>query len=328
MARLNAYQRYLVEEFAEEYLERRMSRRDLLRRAVLVTGSIPAAATALAALGCGPGSKTGDEPSVTPSASGGGQTPAASPPSTTPTATAATPVSTASTQPAGVVPADVRFKGPASDLLGYLARPARAGSNPGVLVIHENRGLNDHIRDVARRLAGEGFVALAVDLVSRDGGSQADTAQNTGFLGRANPDDLIADLRAYGAHLAGLEGVRPGGIGVVGFCFGGGYTFEAAIGVPGVGAAVPFYGICRLIDQLPRTTAAVLAIYGERDTRVTAQAEPVRAALTTAGRPFDVRVYPGVNHAFFNDTGANYDAAAAADAWQRTLAWFRTHLPS
>jgi carboxymethylenebutenolidase len=131
---------------------------------------------------------------------------------------------------------------------------------------------------------------------------------------------------AYADYLAELDGVKPGGIGVTGFCFGGGYAFETAIASNLVTAAVPFYGICRLIDQLATTRAAVLAIYGERDTRVTSQADRVREELAKTGRPYEVKVYEGANHAFFNDTGSNYNAEAALDAWEKTLAWFREYV--
>lgn len=318
---MNVYQRYLLEEFAEEYRGRRMSRRDLLRRAVLVTGSIPAAAAVLTALGCGgddaPSDQTAPSADTSPGAT---QSPAPG--------AAATPTARATVSTPAINTADLRFKGPASDLLGYIAGPGGAVSSAGVLVVHENRGLVEHTRDVTRRLAAEGFTALAVDLVSRAGGSKVDTAQNTGALGRAKIEDLIGDLQAYIAHLNAVPGVRPGGVGVTGFCFGGGYTFEAAIASAEVKAAVPFYGICRLIDDLPKTKAAVMALYGANDTRVTSQADQVRAKLQASGQPFDVRVYPGANHAFFNDTSGSYNADAAADAWNRTLAWFRTYLPA
>jgi carboxymethylenebutenolidase len=314
---LNAYQKYLIEEFAEEYRERRLSRRDLLRRALLITGSIPVTASVLSALGCG----SRDDDGETPGTTAGGTEPA-----TTATASPAPP-ETASPGTAGAIATEsIRFPGPASDLLGYLARPRGEAVSPGILVIHENRGLNDHIRNVAERFASQGFVSLAVDLVSRNGGSQADAAQNTGFLGQAAPADLVADLAAYADHLLGLDGVHRGGIGVVGYCFGGGYTWEAAVAIPSVLAAAPYYGPCRAIDQLAASTAAILAIYAGNDARVTSQAEEVRAALEARGAPFELHIYPGTNHAFFNDTGPNYNADAAADAFERTVAWFRRYV--
>ena len=315
---MNPYQRYLLEEFADEYHERRMSRRDLLRRAVLIMGTAPAAAAALIAVGCGGDDKqpaTGTAQAAPPSSS----------PTQQPAPSAASAAATTATQAKGVF-SDITFKGSGSDLLGYLARPASSGTYPGIVIIHENRGLVEHTKDVARRYAGQGFIALAVDLVSRAGGSQADSARNTGALGSAKIEDLIADLKSYIAYLKALDGVKSGGVGVTGFCFGGGYAFEAAIASPDVKAAVPYYGICRLIDDLPKTQAAVLAIYSALDNRVTSQSEKVKEQLAKSGKPFEVKVYDGANHAFFNDTGASYNATAAADAWPKTLDWFRKHV--
>jgi carboxymethylenebutenolidase len=325
--KMNAYQRYLIEEFVDEYHERQMTRRDLIRRAVLIMGSVPAAASALIMLGCGSGD---DDDAATPAPTNAAtQPPASSPATAAPTAAATAVSATAAASPAGGANAqEIRFKGPASDLLGYIARPEKAGTYPGVVIIHENRGLLDHFRDVARRYAAEGFVALAVDLVSRAGGTKADTAANTGALGSAKPEDLVADMVAYVNYLKTAEGVKAGGVGVTGFCFGGGYTFEAAIASADVKAAVPYYGICRLIDDLPKTQAAVLVMYAANDNRVTSQAEQVKAQLAKSGKPFEVKVWPGANHAFFNDTGANYNAEAAKGAWADTLAWFRKYLPA
>ncbi|MFN0094654.1 MAG: dienelactone hydrolase family protein [Dehalococcoidia bacterium] len=324
---MNEYQRYLLEEFVDEYHERKMARRDLLRRALLIMGSVPAAATALIAVGCGGDDDEASSPSSTQATTTPPQatTTAASSASAAATTAAASPQATATAAP-GVAASDLKIPGPASDLLGYLALPAGNAKAPGVLVIHENRGLNEHTKDIARRFAGEGFAALAVDLVSRDGGSKTDTAANTGSLGRARPDDLIADLKAYGAYLGSHERVKLGGIGVTGFCFGGGYAFEAAIADATVKAAVPFYGICRLLDQLSTTKAAVLVMYGANDTRVTSQAEQVKAQLAKAAQASEVKIFAGANHAFFNDTGGNYNADAAKDAWTQMLAWFRKYV--
>ena len=316
---MNEYQRYLMEEFADEYRERSMSRRDLLRRAVLIMGSVPAGLAALAAVGCG----GDDSPEAIADATKPPQpTAAASTSAVAPSATSA--AASPSNTTAG--PGDIRFAGPGSELLGYLARPAKAGAYAGILIIHENRGLNEHTKDIARRYAQEGFIALAVDLVSRAGGSKSDTAANTGALGSAKIEDLVADMKAYATYLQKVEGVKAGGIGVTGFCFGGGYAFESAIASPEVKAAVPYYGICRLIDKLATSKAAVLAIYGALDNRVTSQSELVKAELAKTGRPSEVKIYDGANHAFFNDTGASYNAAAAAEAWTKTLAWFRANV--
>src|SRR5688500_18146546 len=169
-----------------------MSLRDMLRRVLLITGSIPLTATTLLALGCG--TNDGDEGGV-PGA--GTSAPATAAAKGTTAATPSTPATpgVSLTDPT-ITAADVAFPGPASEIKGYFARPSAPGTYPGVLIIHENRGLNDHTRDVARRYAKEGIAGLAIDLVSRGGGTGADAAANTGFLGRANPDDLVADLLA------------------------------------------------------------------------------------------------------------------------------------
>ncbi len=316
---MNEYQRYLIEEFADDYRDHQMSRRDLLRRAILIMGSVPLGIGALAAVGCG----DDDDEKLAPTALATTSATAA----TTAAASASASAST-TTAASGAKSQEVSFKGPGSALLGYIARPEKAGTYPGVVVIHENRGLTDHFRDVAGRYASEGFVALAVDLASRAGGSKADSALNTGALGSAKPEDLVADMVGYVDYLKTADGVKAGGVGVTGFCFGGGYTFEAAIASPDVKAAVPYYGICRLIEELPKTKAAVLAMYGGNDARVTGQAEKVKEQLAKTGVAYDVKVFAGANHAFFNDTGANYNAAAAKDAWAQTLAWFRKYLPA
>ena len=325
---MNPYQRYLLEEFADEYHERHMSRRDLLRRALLIMGSAPAAAAALLAVGCGDddvkATPTPVPPTTAPTKAAASATTAAASPSA---AASASPSAAGSAVASKAVTSDVKFKGTGSDLLGYLAKPASgAGPFPGVLIIHENRGLVDHTKDVARRYADAGFVALAVDLVSRAGGSGADPAKNTGALGSAKIDDPVEDMKSYAAYLKGLDGVKPGGVGVIGFCFGGGYAFEAAIASPDVKAAVPYYGICRLIDELPKTKAAVFAIYGANDSRVTGQSDRVKEQLAKTGKPYDVKVYDGANHAFFNDTGGSYNATAAADAFTRTQEWLRKYV--
>lgn len=304
---LDAYQRYLVEEFADDYRSRRMSRRDLLRRVLQVTGSVPAAAAALLALGCG-----GGEAEPTPQ-------PTQPPPTRQPTAT---PTFRVAEDDPAISAETVRFPGPASQLIAYLARPRAEGTYAGIIVIHENRGLVEHIKDVARRYAQEGFVALAVDLASRGGG----TGSGGSPTGTGTADN-VADLLANLAYLKSLPFVRPGALGVTGFCFGGGMTWELAVASRELKAAVPYYGTAAgVLDRIADLTAAVLVIYGGTDARITGERPQVEERLRAAGKTFEIKVYEGAGHAFFNDTGANYNAAAAADAWQATLAWFRRYL--
>ena len=317
---MNEYQHYLIQEFADEYQEGHMTRRQLLRRAVLIMGSVPAGMAALASVGCG-----GDDDEDAADAANTPETP-----ESTATTAAGTTATTPAAQPTGandsVRAEDVKFSGPGSDLLGYIARPPGNGPYPGIVIIHENRGLNDHTKDVARRYANEGFIGLAVDLVSRAGGTKPDASANTGVLGSAAIPDLIADMKAYVDYLKDLDGVKQGGVGVTGFCFGGGYTFDTAAEHPDVKAAVPYYGTCRQIDKLATTQAAMFVVYGANDARITGQADAVKASLAKNSRPSQVEIYAGANHAFFNDTGGNYNEAAAKDAWAKTLAWFREHV--
>ena len=312
----NDHQRYLIEEFVEEYQRRTMSRRELLRRSLLATGSLAMTASTLLILGC-----SADDSEPEPQSSD-----ATSPPQATQevaAATAASPAGAAEDEP-DVEAGDVTFAGPAGDLFGYLARPAAEGSYPGILIIHENRGLLPHFEDVARRYAAEGFVALAIDLASRLGGSE--TAGES--VGQIEPEDAVADMQAGLDYLKQQDFVRADSLGVTGFCFGGGYTFDLAAASPDIKAAVPYYGTAsRAITMgLSETEAAVLVMYGETDSRITSERADVEAALTQAGVPFEVMVHAGAGHAFFNDTGGNYNEAAAEAAWTATLAWFRQYL--
>ncbi len=323
---LNVYQRYLIEEFADEYHENHLDRRNLLKKVLLVTGSIPVTALVLTTLGCGSPKTNEQRVTATSSPAAAAATPTAARPSPAPTNVTQAGATVLPTDPAIEV-SDIRFRGPASDILAYLAKPRGNGPLPAVMVIHENRGLVEHIKDVARRYAKEGFAAFAIDLVSRNGGTKADANENTGFLGRANPDDLVADLVATVGYMKVQPFVKPSALGVTGFCFGGGYTFEAAVASPDIKAAVPYYGpVSRVLDNLPKTNAAILAMYGGNDARITGQAPSVEEKLKGAGKTVEVKIFPGANHAFFNDTGANYNQAAASEAWPQTLAWFRKYL--
>lgn len=321
--KLNPHQTYLIEEFADEYNERHMSRRDMMRRVLLITGSVPMTAFALTTLGCGTASDEKARATASPAQ-----------PTAAPTATPFVRPAVATTP--GVSPtdpvievADVKFPGAAGDILAYYAKPKAAGTYPGILIIHENQGLIDHFKDVARRYAKEGFAALAIDLVSRAGGTGADIAANTGAIGRANPDDLVADLLTALRYLKEQPATRGKALGVTGFCFGGGYTFEVAAASTEVKAAVPYYGSATrplTAGTLAKTQAAVLVVYGGNDARITGQGPDVEKALVASGKPHQIKVYDGANHGFFRETGNSHHPEASADAWKLTLAWFRQHL--
>jgi carboxymethylenebutenolidase len=196
-----------------------------------------------------------------------------------------------------------------------------------VLVIHENRGLTDHIRSVAGRFAASGYSALAIDLLSEEGGTAAlgGEAEAMAALARAPQDRFAADMRAGVAELA--RRVPDAKIGAVGFCFGGGMTWLLlASKEPRVAAAAPFYGPLPEGADFSGAKAAVLGIYAELDQRVNATRDAAKAALERAGLTYEMVTYPGANHAFFNDTGPRYNPAAAAQAYQRVLDWFGKHL--
>jgi carboxymethylenebutenolidase len=210
--------------------------------------------------------------------------------------------------------------------LAYLARPANTASAPGVIVIHENKGLQPHIQDIARRLAKAGYVAMAPDLVSRIGGTQQyiDTAQVSSYLAQTSGDEHVANLLEAVKVLKSQPGVT--GIGAVGFCFGGGLTWRLSTALPELKAAVPFYGPAPDTAKVPDIKAAVLGIYGGNDTRINAGIPMLETALKSAGTTYQLKVYDGAGHAFNNDTGQNYVKAAADDAWAQTLAWFDRYL--
>jgi carboxymethylenebutenolidase len=346
---MNDIQRYFVEEFVEEYREGHMSRRDMIRRVLLITGGVGSAATTLLAMGCGTDSSSSgasNSGTVAPPAVTAArvETPAVTAAAAVPTATSApaTGARGAATMPPAANSADplvqeddpairaerVQFPGPAGPVFGYLARPATATAVPGIILVHENQGLQEPNMDIARRYAKEGFAALAVDLVSRAGGTEkflSDPAQISAALGRTPQPDLVADLAAGIDYLKTVDGVRNQGFGVTGFCFGGGMTFALATASPEIRAAVPYYGNAR-VEELPKSQAAFLIFYGETDTRITSQAQAVERALRDAGRPVEVRIEPGAGHAFFRNGGQSYNAAAARDAWPRTLDWFARYL--
>ena len=202
------------------------------------------------------------------------------------------------------------------------------GPFPAILVAHENRGLTDHIKDVTRRLAKAGYVALAVDLLSGQGGTEAvtDPAQIPAALSGTSPDQLAGYYLSGIEYLRGLPYVQPDRLGMVGFCFGGGMTWLVATKAPELKAAVPYYGPNPPLEGVPSIQAAVLAIYGGEDQRINAGIPAIEEAMKETNKRFEKVIYPGAAHAFHNDTGRNYDPVAAEDAWKRTLDWFAKYV--
>jgi carboxymethylenebutenolidase len=330
---LNETQTYFIEEHIEDFRDGLITRRELVRRVSLIAGSAAVASTILAACDLSPRGGLGGA-SATPGTSvGGGASPTASA-GLVAAGPYATPPAQATTDGVTVKPDDPRISvskptgfGPnGADMMGYMAKPNVSGKVPGVLVIHENRGQTEHIRDVVRRLATAGFVGLNIDLAWQDGGADklTDQAAYNAALAKHPTDEKNAYHRAA---ISFLKTQTSGTIGVVGFCFGGGETWNVLIAGLDVKAAAPFYGPRPSnFAELSKTKAAVSAVYAQLDNAITATAPDMEAQLKTAGVPYQVTVYPGVNHAFHNDTGTRYDAAQAQKAWTATIEWFRKYL--
>jgi carboxymethylenebutenolidase len=233
--------------------------------------------------------------------------------------------------PAGPAPAatqPITFSGPQGRTLQGAYADAAAPGRGSVLVIHENRGLTDHIRSVAGRLASTGFSALAIDLLSEEGGTASftDPAQATAALGAASPQRFVDDMKAGLDELARRDSTSK--VGVTGFCFGGGMVWSLLnAGEPRLRAAAPFYGpVPSPANFSGSPNAAVLGIYAGEDSRITAGRPAAENALKAANLTYEIVVYPGVDHAFFNDTGGRYDAAVAGQAYAKLTEWFSAHL--
>lgn len=234
-----------------------------------------------------------------------------------------------------VVPTDARistrmlsFDSPLGNgkVQGYLARPARAtGKLPVVVVVHENRGLNPHIEDIARRLAVDGFLAFAPDALAPLGGYPGDEDKARELFAKLDGAKTRADFVAATRAMLGFsEG--NGRVGTVGFCFGGGMANYLATQVPELAAAVPFYGGQPAAGEVPRIKAPLLIHYAGVDERINAGWPAYEAALKAAGVRFEAHVYAGTQHGFNNDTTPRFDAAAADLAWKRTIAFFKANL--
>lgn len=211
---------------------------------------------------------------------------------------------------------------------GYLARPAKAaGKLPGVAVIHENRGVNPHIEDVARRVALEGYVAFAPDALTPVGGYPGDEDKARAMFAKLDPKNRIEDLAA-GANYLKSHPACNGRIGAVGFCFGGLVVNQLAARMPDLAAGVPFYGRQISAEDAAKIKAPLLIHYAENDDNVNKGWPAYEAALKANGVRYEVHIYPGTLHAFHNDTTPRYNEAAAKLAWSRTLAFFKQHLRS
>ncbi|MBV9920472.1 MAG: dienelactone hydrolase family protein [Pseudonocardia sp.] len=303
-----ALRSYLATEVALDHVDGLLTRREALHRLGLLGLSTAAASGLLSAC-------AGEAPAPTPappSAAGAEPSAPAKPDYDVAAATART--------------RSITFPGGAGTMFGAYA----VAQNPrgAVLVVHENRGLTDHIRAVAGRLAGDGYSALAPDLLSRAGGTATAAAaakDATAALGGISEADLVADLRSGLAELR--RRASGASLGIVGFCFGGGMVWQLLNSGPtDLAAAVPFYGPAPDDPHFTGAKAAVLGIFAQQDDRVNAGRDILDRALTAAGVPHEFVTEPDAGHAFFNDTGARYNPAAATDAYRRLLDWFGAHL--
>ena len=301
---------YLAGEVGEDWADGILSRREAIRRLLLLGLSVGSAVALLES--CAPAAGT---PIPTSAASSNATASEGTAPSG----------GSGSAGPTAALKGDaITFSGPTAPLQGFYS--AAATPRGAVLVVHENRGLNDHIRSVATRLAGDGFSALAIDLLSEEGGSEA-LAQGDvqAALSKASTERLVGDMKAGLDELARRTPAAK--LGAIGFCFGGGMVWALLdAGDPRLAAAIPFYGPAPDAPDFGGGHAAVLGVYAELDARVNASRPTAEAALTAAGLEHQMKVYPGVDHAFFNDTGARYDAKQAAAAYADAIAWLGSHL--
>jgi carboxymethylenebutenolidase len=212
-----------------------------------------------------------------------------------------------------------------TELAAYMARPKGDAKCPAVIVVHENRGLNPHIKDIARRLALEGFAAYAVDLLSVVGGTPADEDKARDEIAKLDPTETAQRV----ATAVRVFGQAPGGngkAGAIGFCWGGGMVNCVAVLSPDLKAAVAYYGVQPRAADVPKIKAPLLLHYAGLDERVNAGIPAFETALKANHKTYEIFVYPNVNHAFNNDTSSRYDKAAADLAWSRTVAFLKREL--
>jgi carboxymethylenebutenolidase len=219
----------------------------------------------------------------------------------------------------------VSYDSAGTPISGYLARLKAKGKRPAVVVVHENRGLNPHIQDLARRLAQEGFLALAVDLLSPLGGTPADEDKARDMFAALNLD-ATAQHAAAAVPFLERHPESTGNVGAVGFCWGGGIINRIAVLAPALKAGVVYYGLQVPADRVAAIRAPLLLHYAGLDQRVNAGIAAYEAALKADHKRYTIYVYPNVNHAFNNDTSNRYDKPAADLAWSRTIAFFKDNL--
>jgi carboxymethylenebutenolidase len=279
-----------IKELVDRYKRGSMGRREFLERLSAVAGGTAAAATLLAAFGEGDAA---------------GQTVAKDDPR--------------------LETGYIEYPGATGPVRAYSARPKGAKKLAGVIVIHENRGLNAHIEDMARRVALEGFHALAPDALSSFGGTPANPDEARPLFQKLDGESNVKNFVAAVAYLkTGPQ--ATGKVGCMGFCWGGGVTNQVAVHAPDLAAAVPFYGMQPAPEDVPKIRAAMLIHYAGDDQRIDAGIPAFEEALKKAGVEYTIDMYEGAGHAFMNDTGPRYNKAAAELAWERTIAFLKAKL--
>ena len=249
-------------------------------------------------------------------------------------AAALLPLLEGSSAAAQVVPKDdpglrtgyITFSGGSGDVRAYSARPRDAAKRPGVVVIHENRGLNPHTEDVARRVAKEGYLAVAPDALSPFGGTPQNPDEARPLFQKLDRESNIKNFVAAVEYLK-TDPQSTGKVACMGFCWGGGVTNQVAVHCPDLTAAVPFYGAQPAPEEVPKIKAAMLIHYAGNDERINAGIPAFEEALKKASVDYKIFMYPGAEHAFFNDTNpSRYNKEAASLAWQRALDFFKEKL--
>src|SRR5829696_3210794 len=311
---LSQFENYLVHEFVEDYVDGIMSRRDMVRRVLHIIGGVATTATVLTQLGV-------------KSASAQEGTPAPPPTPTGPRSS----VSVAENDPR-VTASDITFPGlDGAEIFAYQAMPSSGdGPFPVVLLAHDNRGLTPHMQDVARRWATQGYVAAALDLVSREGGttSIADPAEIPAIIvDENNIQRHVDDFKAAAAYFATQENADAARLGMNGFCIGGAITWRVATQMTELKGAAAFYGPPPPLEEVPNIRAAVFGVYtDDPDDGANEGRDELVAALEEAGVIFEIEVYPDTQHGFHNDTSPRWNEEQALAAWNDTVAWFEQYV--
>ena len=285
-----------IKELIREYQEGKISRREFMRQAILLTGSLAAANSLISTL--------------MPSMARADMVAANDP---------------------DMLTHEVEYPGKTGTLLAYLARPKAPGKYPAVIVVHQNTGLNDHIREVARRFVKQGYVALAPDYLSRQGGTMKVNPKGDGLSNireLAPWQNVAEDTESALEYLRILPDVRGDRIALLGFCWGGGVTFATATKIPTLKAVVVYYGQSPSpIDSVQNIKAPILAHYGEKDANITKGVPETEAAMNKYNKSYEYKIYPGAPHAFNDDTNRErYTPAAAKEAWERTQEFLKKQL--